>query len=151
MNEITQKLSSILRQNLAKDFTSVSYAIMHKGELVAADALGTNGSEKNGASTTNDTYNVASVSKVYCALAAMKLVELKKLDLDKPICEYLPKFKMLDPRYKKITTRHCLSHTSGLPGTQWKGFSVTDVTADDYYDVVYKYMANNYLQAEPGE
>ena len=88
---------------------------------------------------------------LFRSLAAMKLHELGKLDLDKPICQYLPKFKMLDERYKKITTRHCLSHTSGLPGTQWKGFSVTDVTADDYYDVVYKYMANSFLKAEPGE
>lgn len=150
-DQLTKKLSGILRQNLAKDFTSVSYAIMKNGKLIAADAIGTNGGKENAPSTINDTYNVASVSKIYCALAAMKLVEMGKLDLDTPIYQYLPRFKMLDERYKKITTRHCLSHTSGLPGTQWKGFSVTDVTADDYYDVVYEYMANNYLKAEPGE
>ena len=151
MNDLTTKLSNILRMNLAKDFTSVSYAIMKDGKLLAADAIGTNGSRENAPSTINDTYNVASVSKVICALAAMKLVEQGKLDLDKPIYKYLPRFKMLDERYKKITTRQCLSHTSGLPGTQWKGFSVTDVTADDYYEVVYEYMEHNYLKAEPGE
>ena len=137
-DQLTKKLSGILRQNLAKDFTSVSYAIMKNGKLIAADAIGTNGGKENAPSTINDTYNVASVSKIYCALAAMKLVEMGKLDLDTPIYQYLPRFKMLDERYKKITTRHCLSHTSGLPGTQWKGFSVTDVTADDYYDVGYE-------------
>lgn len=151
MNQLTQKLSAILKQNLANDFTSVSYAIMRKGEVIAADAIGTNGGKDNTPSTLNDTYNIASVSKVYCALAAMKLKEMGKLDLDKPVYEYLPRFKMLDERYKKITTRQCLSHTSGLPGTQWKGFSVTDVTSDDYYDVVYEYMANSYLKADPGE
>lgn len=151
MNELTKKLSKILRMNLAKDFTSVSYAIMKDNKLIAADAVGTNGSRDNAASTINDTYNVASVSKVICALAAMKLVEQGKLDLDEPVYKYLPRFKMLDERYKKITTRQCLSHTSGLPGTQWKGFSVTDVTEDNYYDVVYEYMEHNYLKAEPGE
>lgn len=151
MNALTKKLSHILELTLAKDYTSVSYAFMKGGKLIAADALGVNGGKDNAPSTVNDTYNVASVSKVYCALAAMKCVEMGLLDLDKPIYQYLPRFKMLDERYKKITTRHCLSHTSGLPGTQWKGFSVTDVTADNYYDIVYEYMANSCLKAEPGE
>ncbi|QSX06568.1 serine hydrolase [Sedimentibacter sp. zth1] len=151
MNSLTQKLTKILKLNLSNKFTSVSYAIMKDGNMLAADTIGTNGSNKNNNSTINDTYNVASVSKIFCSLAAMKLVELGKLDLDKPIYKYLPKFKMLDERYKKITTRHCLSHSSGLPGTQWKGFSVTDVTEDNYYETVYDYMAKNYLKAEPGE
>ena len=151
MNELTKKLSHVLELGLAKNYTSVSYAFMVGGKLIAADALGTNGNKDNTPSTINDTYNICSVSKVYCSLAAMKCVELGLLDLDKPICEYLPRFKMLDERYKKITTRQCLSHTSGLPGTQWKGFSVTDVTADNYYDVVYEYMSKSYLKAEPGE
>lgn len=151
MNALTEKLSHILELTLPKDYTSVSYAFMRGGKLIAADALGTNGGKDNAKSTVNDTYNIASVSKVYCALAAMKCVELGLLDLDRPVYQYLPRFKMLDERYKKITTRHCLSHTSGLPGTQWKGFSVTDVTQDNYYDVVYEYMANSFLKAEPGE
>ena len=151
MNALTQKLSHILKMNLARNYTSVSYAIMKNGELIAADAVGNSGGTEKKPSTVNDTYNVASVSKIMCALAVMKLVEQGKVTLDEPIYKYLPRFKMLDERYKQITLRHCLSHASGLPGTQWKGFSATDVTEDNYYDVVYEYMANNYLKAAPGE
>ena len=38
--DMTKKLSDVLRLNLAPKATSVSYAIMIDGEIVAADALG---------------------------------------------------------------------------------------------------------------
>ena len=150
MKTLTEKLSEILLYGLAKDFTSVSYAIMKDGELLACDSLGTQGDEAKTEATTTSTYNVASVSKIYCAVAVMQLVEQGKVDLDTPVCEYLPRFYMPDERFRKITLRHCLSHTSGLPGTQWKGFSVSNIEGADYYADVYDYMANNYLKAEPG-
>lgn len=151
MNKLTERLSEILRYGLAKDFTSVSYAIMKDGQLLAADSLGTQGDEAGTAASPKSTYNVASVSKIYCTVAVMQLVEQGKVELDTPIYKYLPRFTMPDERYKKITLRHCLSHTSGLPGTQWKGFSVSDIKGSDYYADVYDYMSNNYLKAEPGE
>ena len=95
----------------------MSYAIMKDGELLACDSLGTQGDEAKTEATTKSTYNVASVSKIYCAVAVMQLVEQGKIDLDTPVCEYLPRFYMPDERFRKITLRHCLSHTSGLPGT----------------------------------
>ena len=152
MNQaLKEKLSAILGMNLKKDYTSVSYAIMRHGEILAADSLGTQGGEEKKPADTNCTYNVASVSKIYCTVAVMQLVEQGKLDLDEPIVTYLPRFKMLDDRYRQITLRHCLSHSSGLPGTQWKHFSASDVSHDTYYEEVYDYMAHSYLKAAPGE
>ena len=86
-----------------------------------------------------------------CRYLAIELVEQGKVDLDTPIVEYLPDFKMLDERYRQITLRHCLNHTSGLPGTQWKHFSTADVSENHYYEEVYDYMAHSYLKAAPGE
>ena len=120
---MTKKLSDVLRLNLAPKATSVSYAIMIDGEIVAADALGHDGTKEKNPVTLNHTYNVCSISKIFCTVAVMKLVEQGKVNLDTPICEYLPQFTMLDPRYRQITVRHCLNHASGLPGTQWKHFS----------------------------
>ncbi|MCF0150920.1 MAG: beta-lactamase family protein [Firmicutes bacterium] len=152
MNTLTQELSGILAASLPEKYTSVSYAIVKDGQLLAADALGTTGGRHPKKATADCTYNVASVSKIYCTVAVMQLVEQGKVDLDTPIYKYLPRFMMPDERYKKITLRHCLSHSSGLPGTQWKGFSVSDTTDEDaYYDWVYSFMAHSYLKAEPGE
>lgn len=151
--ELTKRLSEILGLNLSKKFTAVSYAIMVDGEIWAADALGTDGSKDEKPATTNHTFNVCSISKIFCTTAVMKLVEQGRVDLDTPVCVYLPEFCMLDERYKDITVRHCLNHASGLPGTQWKHFSATHVGSlenEEYYQEVYDYLAKCHLKAAPG-
>jgi len=150
---LKERLSEILRLNLAKNYTAVSYAIMVDGEIWAADALGTDGGEEKKPATIDHTFNVCSISKIFCTVAVMKLVEQGKVDLDTPVCQYLPDFKMLDDRYKDITVRHCLNHASGLPGTQWKHFSATHVGSPEnteYYQEVYDYLAKSHLKAAPG-
>ena len=152
--DITKRLSDTLRLNLAKGATSVSYAIMVDGKIVAADALGHDGTKEKNPVTLRHTYNVCSISKIFCTVAVMKLVEQGKVDLDEPVCTYLPQFTMLDPRYRQITVRHCLNHSSGLPGTQWKHFSATHVGAldnEEYYQEVYQYLSKCHLKADPGE
>jgi CubicO group peptidase (beta-lactamase class C family) len=74
---------------------------------------------------TPDTYIwAASVTKSVFATWVMTLVEQHRLDLDKPIAEYMPRglsgyyhdtsLLTTDPRYRRITPRMLLSHTSGL-------------------------------------
>lgn len=59
-------------------------------------------------------YGVGSVSKVYTAAAAMSLVQEGRLDLDEPVVTYLPEFTMADARFRDITMRMLLNHSSGL-------------------------------------
>lgn len=150
MNELSQKLNSILEAVLPGTYTSVSYAIAFDGQIAAADALGNQGGPGKKPAAPDCAYNVASISKIFCTAAVMQLAERGLADLDHPVCEYLPRFRMKDPRYRQITLRHCLSHSSGLPGTQWRGFSVTDTANADYYDDVYDFLAGSTLKAAPG-
>lgn len=78
----------------------------------------------------NDTstcFYAASLSKALFADLVMHLVDEKVIDLDKPVYQYLPKplpeydnYKDLagDDRWKLITARMCLSHTTGF--TNWR-------------------------------
>jgi CubicO group peptidase (beta-lactamase class C family) len=70
----------------------------------------------------------ASFSKAVFGYLTMKLVQDGILDLDRPFYQYLSKpiaeyeyFSDLksDDRWKLITARMCLSHTSGLPNVRW--------------------------------
>jgi serine-type D-Ala-D-Ala carboxypeptidase/endopeptidase len=76
----------------------------------------------------------ASFAKMVFAYVVMQMVEEKLIDLDKPIVEYLtrplPDYKINgwhggyedlrdDERYKKITARMCLTHTTGFPNWRW--------------------------------
>ena len=71
---------------------------------------------KAGLRITPDTlFEIGSISKSFVGLAIVQLAESGKLDLHKPVKEYLPWLK-IDSKYAPITTHHLLSHTSGLSG-----------------------------------
>lgn len=59
---------------------------------------------------------IGSLTKSFTALAVMQLVEAGKVALDTPIQQYLPWFRVADPRASAmITVRHLLNQTSGMP------------------------------------
>lgn len=67
-------------------------------------------------------FEAASMTKPLCAHAALKLVEQRLLDLDKPLVDYLGKpYIEGEPLHHKITARMVLTHTSGFPNWRPKG------------------------------
>ncbi len=60
-------------------------------------------------------FHMASVTKLLVGTCFLKLCEQGKAQLDEKLTAYLPDFSMADPRFQKITLRHLLSHTSGMP------------------------------------
>jgi len=58
-------------------------------------------------------FAVGSLSKSFTCLSLMLLQEAGKLSIDDPIATYLP--LQLDGKEEKITIRHLMSHSSGLP------------------------------------
>jgi CubicO group peptidase (beta-lactamase class C family) len=71
--------------------------------------------------TPTTVFEAASLSKPIFAYAVLQLVEEGKLDLDKPLYEYMPyPDAAADERYQKITARLVLSHQSGFPNWRKK-------------------------------
>lgn len=60
-------------------------------------------------------YDIASLSKIFTAMAVMKLFEQGKLELDAPVAQYIPSFSSNGKN--GVTIRQLLSHTSGLPAS----------------------------------
>ena len=60
-------------------------------------------------------FEIGSISKSFVAMAVLQLVEEGKLDLHKPVTDYLPWLK-IESSYAPFTTHHLLSHTAGLSG-----------------------------------
>lgn len=108
----------------------IGIAILNGGKVVYLKAYGVRDKEKNLPLTPDSVMTAASLSKVAFAYMVMQLVDEGVVDLDKPVYQYLPKalpeydaYKDLanDLRYKKITARMLLSHTSGFPN--WRRFT----------------------------
>jgi len=109
--------------------TGAGIAIFHDGRIAYLKAYGFRDTEKKLPLTADSVMTSASLSKAAFATVVMKLVQQGTLDLDKPINQYLPKplpeyprYADLqgDDRYKKLTLRILLSHSSGFPN--WRAF-----------------------------
>lgn len=71
-------------------------------------------------------YRIGSISKVLTATEIMRLAEQGKVELDKPVTDYVPEFSIHN-RFadsKPITLRALLAHHSGLPSDVLKGMWV---------------------------
>ncbi|WP_425422819.1 serine hydrolase domain-containing protein [Phaeodactylibacter xiamenensis] len=60
-------------------------------------------------------FKIASISKLYDAVAVTKLVNAGRLSLDKTIADYLPKLTGRIENAHKITLRLLVQHRSGIP------------------------------------
>lgn len=130
--------------------TSVQYAVMQKGELVLSDVYGTDDAAKKTNATTDSLYGIASISKMFTTVAVQKLVEERKIDLDQPVVTYIPEFKMKDERYKDITVRMLLNHSSGLFGGNLENVLLFEDADTSYHDHFLDKLAGETLKADPG-
>lgn len=84
--------------------TGVSAAVVRHGQVA--------GTFYGGDASATSLFHLASIGKPMAALAVMLLVEQGLIALDDPVERILPAFA--GPERQAITTRHLLSHTSGL-------------------------------------
>jgi len=105
-------------------------------------------------------FKIASISKLYVAVAIAKLVNDKRLSLDKTLAEYFPELVGRIENAEKITLRLMVQHRSGIPNyTDHPDFSwddppkssaealeyVLDLPANFEPDEEYGYSNTNYL------
>ncbi|WP_461257851.1 serine hydrolase domain-containing protein [Treponema sp. R80B11-R83G3] len=91
-----------------------TYCISRKGKVFAHGGVGKKSFRKddNTPVQPDSTRYVASITKVFTAVAIMKLVEDGYTRLDVPVGEILPQFNT--PSYNSVTLFQLLTHTSGL-------------------------------------
>jgi CubicO group peptidase (beta-lactamase class C family) len=131
--------------------TSIQYALIDDGEIVISDQVGVY-SKKTGEKPSNSNmYGIGSISKTFTAVAIMQLVEQGKVKLDVPITEYIPEFTMKDSRYKEITVRMLLNHTSGLMGNTITNNILFQGKYSSPYNDLLNSLKNATLKAAPGK
>ncbi len=110
-NTVQTQLDKIVSDKMVMGVVA-GYSI--EGKTVEQGVAGYADKDANKKIETNTKIRMGSIAKTMTALAIMQLVEQGKIDLDVPIQTYIPDY----PKQKKtqITTRHLLSHTSGISG-----------------------------------
>lgn len=131
----------------------VAVAVVEHGELAFARGFGLKHPDEPDAGmlpTTN--FRLASVSKQLTAAAVLQQVAAGKLDLDKPITEYIPNFALDPATSQKVLVRHLLTHSSGL-NDYLELSGKPDETGDTALEIFYttgRYGYVGYFQSPPG-
>ncbi len=85
--------------------------------------------------TADSLFQIGSITKTWTATLVMQLADEGLLDIDAPVSQYLPDFRVADAQASRVmTTRQLLCHTAGFEGDIF-----TDTGKDD--DCVAKYVA----------
>lgn len=100
------------------DIPGLTIAVVKDGKIAYSHAYGVKNIENSEKMTTPCLFHMASVTKPFVATAVMQLVEKGKVNLDEKVVKYVPYFKLADDRYKIITVRQMLTHTSGMPDVE---------------------------------
>lgn len=136
-------------QSESGSVTAGSVAISEGDSIIYAEAFGVRNWEPNLPADRHTQFNFGSVTKVLTAAAILRLVDEGKLDLDQPVTKYLPEFTMRDERYKQITVRMLLNHSSGLPGTNYRdGMAVA--SNPGYAKQTLELLKDHTLKHDPG-
>ena len=115
--------------------------------------------ENRNPADSNSLFKIASISKLYTAVAVTKLAKEKRLLLDAPLTDYLPELKGRIVNSEKITLKMMVQHRSGIPNftdnpAYWQNEMESDHEALNFAldlppsfepDEGYQYSNTNYL------
>jgi CubicO group peptidase (beta-lactamase class C family) len=96
-------------------FDGIIVCVNKKGNQCEYYTSGYKNKENKIPADPNALFKIASVSKLYNALAVAKLVREEKLSLDKTLADYLPELKDRIEYADIITLRMLVQHRSGIP------------------------------------
>ena len=137
--------------------------VARHGEIAFEDAVGWRDLEGKKPMTNDSIFQIMSMTKNFTGVAVMMLVEEGKIELRRPVEDYLPEFKgqLVEERLPNGNTEthrparppavwHMMSHTSGLAGDPDGELSDNPRTMRVPLDEAVRFYARQRLQFEPG-
>lgn len=119
--------------------------VSEKGNVIYRNAFGDANKEKGEQLVPESEFYLASVSKQFTTMAIMMLKERGKLSFSDPLSKYFPDF----PGYAdKVTIRHLMTHTSGVPDHYRLNLYRPDLKNSD---VLERLIKQDTLDFAPGE
>ncbi len=93
----------------------LNYAILIDNEVVHQKAFGFANLQLQVPMTLENSFPVASISKLFSSIALHQLLKTHNRSVNETVEEFLPDRKDLPEPWRKLTLKHLLSHTSGIP------------------------------------
>ena len=116
LNGFNEKVDSIVINKINEyNIPGLSIGLVSNDSVIYTKGYGVRNIEKNNPVSEHTIFHTASVSKLFTAVATMKLIQQKKMTIDDKLIDILPVLKYDDKRVNDITIKNLLNHTSGLP------------------------------------
>jgi CubicO group peptidase (beta-lactamase class C family) len=111
------RLNTHVQQELRRfEVPGCAVVVVRDGEVVLCEGFGLRDVEGHLPVTADTLFPIGSATKTFTSALCVLLAHEGLLDLDRPVAEVLPGFRMHDPAATAgLTLRDCLSHRSGLP------------------------------------
>ncbi|MEM7013029.1 MAG: serine hydrolase [Verrucomicrobiota bacterium] len=106
-------LKELCQATAATGLFSGAVLVAEEGEVIYKEAFGLANREWSIPNTTDTKFRLASVSKQFCTMVVMQLVQEGELSLDDTISDHLAYYRK--DTGKQITIHHLMAHQSGIP------------------------------------
>lgn len=126
-----------LSELIAKyDVPGAQIAVLADGE-VHDEAAGVLSLRTRVETTTDSVFKIGSITKIWTATLVQQLVDDGALDLDRPVRDYMPGFRLSDPDATEVlTARHLLTHTGGIDGNHFTDTGRNDDAIEKFVDTL---------------
>lgn len=121
-NVIRKSISQLMIED---NIPGVSMAFVDQGEVAWTQSFGFENLATSEIVTEKTIFTGASLSKPLTAMAALKLVELGKINLDENVNLVLKEWKVPDNKFTKevkVTLRHLIGHRAGIKNDLWSSY-----------------------------
>ncbi len=100
----------------AGNISGVTIALVDDQDIIFVRGFGFADKKRRIRSAADTVYRVGSISKLFTAVSAMQLAEQGRIDIDAPVSNYLPEFRIIVPfeDVRPITMRQLMCHRSGM-------------------------------------
>lgn len=140
-----KKIDQFIHQCYQKDMFNGTILVAEKGKILYKNALGLANFATKEKMKIQSVFYLASVSKQFTTMAIMMLAEKGMLSYEDRLSKFFPDFPSWANR---VTIRHLMNHTSGVPDHFRLGISKPDLTNADVVKALGKQES---LQFDPGE
>ena len=114
---LLKDLPKLLRSGIRSYRVPGAALAVHRRGRLYETAAGVLNVDSRVNATPDSVFQIGSITKIFTTSLAMQLVDEGLLDLDTPVREYLPGFRVADADVSRtVTPRQFLSHTSGIEG-----------------------------------
>ena len=108
------RIDEYVKTRMAEDKTpGIGLAITDRTETLRVIGYGYSNLDSQTSLTGDTLLEIASIGKSFVSFGLLQEYDAGRLDLHKPVSEYLPWFKVQSD-YEPITIHHLLNHTSGI-------------------------------------